>query len=129
MDEAKTGYVYVRLKRPDGYEDVHPELLLEDAKINPAFEPEVVALPQAKAGYRLVPVEPTEEMIDAGCDVDARAIAIAENRRRHPSVPDHATAGQELAIRYRAMLAALPEVRTPDAATEGEPADERGEGA
>lgn len=37
------GYVLVRLKRPEGYEDVHPELILQDAGINPAFEPELVA--------------------------------------------------------------------------------------
>lgn len=36
-------YVYVRLKRPEGYEDVHPELVLADANINPAFEPELVS--------------------------------------------------------------------------------------
>lgn len=36
------GYVLVRLKRPEGYEDVHPELVLQDASINPAFEPELV---------------------------------------------------------------------------------------
>ena len=35
-----TGYVYVRLTRPDGYENVCNELVIEDAKINPAFEPE-----------------------------------------------------------------------------------------
>ena len=36
--------VLVRLKRPEGYEDVHPELILQDANINPAFEPELVSI-------------------------------------------------------------------------------------
>jgi hypothetical protein len=40
-DAAK--YVFVRLTRPEGYEDVHPELVLEDANINPAFKAEIVA--------------------------------------------------------------------------------------
>ena len=40
-------HVYVRLKRPEGYEDVHPELVLEDAKVDPAFEPEVIGPPSA----------------------------------------------------------------------------------
>lgn len=35
--------VLIRLKRPEGYEDVHPELLLQDAHIHPDFEPEIVA--------------------------------------------------------------------------------------
>jgi hypothetical protein len=39
-DAAK--YVFVRLTRPEGYEDVHPELVLDDANINPAFEAEIV---------------------------------------------------------------------------------------
>jgi hypothetical protein len=36
-------YVYIRLKRPEGYEDVHPELVMEDA-VKPSFEPELVDL-------------------------------------------------------------------------------------
>lgn len=36
-------YVLVRLKRPEGYEDVHPELLLEDVGIHAVFEPELVS--------------------------------------------------------------------------------------
>jgi hypothetical protein len=39
--------VYVKLTRPEGYEDVHPELVLADANIKPDFEPEVVALSSA----------------------------------------------------------------------------------
>jgi Lar family restriction alleviation protein len=49
---GEPAHVLVRLKRPEGYEDVHPELVLEDAGINPAFEPEVVASP--------LPQEPRE---------------------------------------------------------------------
>lgn len=37
--------VLVLLKRPEGYEDVHPELLVADAHIHPGFEPEIVARP------------------------------------------------------------------------------------
>ena len=33
-------YVYVRLTRPEGYEDIHPDLVIADAALNPAFEPE-----------------------------------------------------------------------------------------
>jgi hypothetical protein len=40
------------LKRPEGYEDVHPQLVLEDAHINPAFEAEVVAPQPAAASER-----------------------------------------------------------------------------
>jgi hypothetical protein len=48
--EAPSGYVLVRLKRPEGYEDVHPELILEDANINPAFEPELAAATSPNEG-------------------------------------------------------------------------------
>lgn len=34
--------ILIRLKRPEGYEDVHPELILQDARIHPAFEAEIV---------------------------------------------------------------------------------------
>lgn len=37
--------VLVRLHRPEGYEDVHPELVLADAGIHPAFRPELAAAP------------------------------------------------------------------------------------
>jgi hypothetical protein len=47
-EAAAASDVLVRLKRPEGYEDVHPQLVLEDAHIHPAFEAEVVA-PQAAA--------------------------------------------------------------------------------
>ena len=39
--DQQDGTILVRLHRPDGYEDVHPELILADANINPAFEPEL----------------------------------------------------------------------------------------
>ena len=38
--------ILVRLHRPEGYEDVHPELVLEDANINPAFLPELATPPK-----------------------------------------------------------------------------------
>jgi hypothetical protein len=34
--------IYVKLTRPEDYDDVHPDLVIEDACINPAFEPENV---------------------------------------------------------------------------------------
>lgn len=62
--------VYVRLKRPDGYEDVHPQLLIEDANINPAFEPEDVTAEIAALASKQAPAEPTETMylVHAGGD-------------------------------------------------------------
>ena len=33
-------YVYVKLTRPEGYEDVCDELVIEDAHIHEAFQPE-----------------------------------------------------------------------------------------
>lgn len=48
----------------------------------------------------------TEEMIDAACEIDAREIAIAENKRKYPGTKDHSTNGQEFAIRFHAALAA-----------------------
>jgi hypothetical protein len=39
--------VLVAIKRPEGYEDVAPEILLDDAGFHPAFE------------YRLVPLDTT----------------------------------------------------------------------
>jgi hypothetical protein len=55
-------------------------------------------------GYALVPIEPTEAMLDAGCEADARAEAEAANLKRYPDLAPWASAGQELAIRYRAMI-------------------------
>lgn len=52
----------------------------------------------------LVPLQPTEAMLDAACDFDARAEAEKENKRRFPSLRPFATAGQILAIQWREML-------------------------
>lgn len=41
-------HVYVRLTRPAGYEDVHPQLIVEDAGIKVEFLPEVVEPAQAQ---------------------------------------------------------------------------------
>lgn len=63
--------------------------------------------------WKLVPVEPTREMLDAGCEIDARAVALAELEAEYkqagltyPSavVP----AGRYLSVQYRAMLDAAP---------------------
>jgi hypothetical protein len=71
--------------------------------------------PQApvQQNTRTVPLEPTADMLDAGCDVDARGIAEAENLKRFPDMAPWASAGQMLAIQYRAMLnAAAPQQDT-----------------
>lgn len=39
-DTLPPGVVLVALHRPDGYEDVHPDIVIEDAGINPAFRAE-----------------------------------------------------------------------------------------
>lgn len=39
---AHTQDVYVKLIRPEDYEDVDESLLLEDAHVHPEFQPEVV---------------------------------------------------------------------------------------
>jgi hypothetical protein len=33
-------HIYVKLTRPEGYEDVHPDLVIEDAGIKHVFKPE-----------------------------------------------------------------------------------------
>ena len=35
-------HIYVKLTRPEGYEDIHPDLVIEDAGIKHVFEPEDV---------------------------------------------------------------------------------------
>lgn len=50
--------VLVSLIRPEGYEDVHPELIVQDAKIDPAFQPKVVKQPK-KTATRLYMITPT----------------------------------------------------------------------
>ena len=69
--------------------------------------------PVAPSGFVLVPVEPTEAMLDAGCDIDARGIAEKENLRRMPDLMPWSSAGQVLAIQYRAMIAAAPAAQQP----------------
>ncbi|KRG69150.1 hypothetical protein [Pseudoxanthomonas dokdonensis] len=38
--------VLIRVYRPEGYDDVHPEILLDDLKIHPDFRPEIVIQPE-----------------------------------------------------------------------------------
>lgn len=35
-------HIYIKLKRPEGYEDVHPYLVIEDSGVKAEFEPEAV---------------------------------------------------------------------------------------
>ena len=41
-DAIAAGAVLVALKRPESYEDVHPDILIDDAAIHPTFAPEHV---------------------------------------------------------------------------------------
>lgn len=53
--------VYIKLHRPEGYEDVHPDLVLQDAHVHPAFQPEVVAAPvvdEAMVDVLRIPAQP-----------------------------------------------------------------------
>jgi hypothetical protein len=45
--DSKDGTILVRLRRPEGYEGVHPLIVMEDA-VDVAFEPELVPLPEAE---------------------------------------------------------------------------------
>ena len=66
--------------------------------------------PAVPPGWQLVPVEPTPEMLDEGCDVDARAEVI----KKYAAMPvirnpeNYCSCGEMLAVQYRAMLAAAP---------------------
>jgi predicted RNA-binding Zn-ribbon protein involved in translation (DUF1610 family) len=61
-------------------------------------------------GWQLVPVEPTEEMIDVGCEIDARAEVQRRYAALYPDVPNPGVpAGEILKLRYAAMLAAAPQ--------------------
>ena len=82
--------------------------------------------PAVPAGWKLVPVEPTPEMLDEGCDVDARAEVI----KKYAAMPvirnpeNCCSCGEVLAVQYRAMLAAAP--AAPQAEPKREPlSDER----
>jgi hypothetical protein len=55
---SKDKYVYVRLLRPEGYEDVHPDLVLADAGIGADFEPEIIDCGEVER----LRAEPTEEV-------------------------------------------------------------------
>lgn len=64
-------------------------------------------------GWKLVPIEPTEDMLDAGFGCDAAEMARQENRERFAKSGvklerDFATCGQILTHQYRAILSAAP---------------------
>ena len=92
-ETERESYVYVRLKRPEGYEDVHPELLVADANIHSAFEPEIVAShPEEAVAQRLLPAEQwveeaerlvklaTESAINAGIAAMCDEAAVSRKR-------------------------------------------------
>lgn len=69
-------------------------------------------LSEPPEGWVLVPIEPTEEMIDAACDIDAKEIVRAANMKRYADAGlpggNYATSGQIFAEEYKAALAAAP---------------------
>lgn len=73
----------------------------------PTAEPavEAVAVPQ---GWKLVPLEPTEEMIEAGKDVKRRRLLASVKAIQAGEDPDELS-GKTAGAEYRAMLAASPE--------------------
>jgi len=50
FDEGMDEYVYIRIKRPEGYEEVHPQLILEDAIDRGIWEAELVQSPLTRVG-------------------------------------------------------------------------------
>lgn len=64
--------------------------------------------PVGGEGWVMVPKEPTEEMLDAACDVDARAQVERKNLVRFPGLMPHASAGDVWRIQYQAAIAASP---------------------
>lgn len=58
--------------------------------------------------YVLVPRVPTEEMIDAACESEARAVVIARNRAKWPKLNDQCSHGEIFVVEYQAALAAAP---------------------
>ena len=68
---ADTGNtILIRLHRPEGYEDVHPELILEDAGIDKAFMPEIAS---ADTGWEEVRMLTEDELHNCcgGCASNA----------------------------------------------------------
>lgn len=63
-NEPPSNEILVAISRPEGYEDVSPELVIEDFGIHPAFRWRVVES-TAPDGMALVPIEPTQAMLDA----------------------------------------------------------------
>lgn len=82
------------------------------------------------SGWKLVPVELTDEMMDAGCEIDAYEIAMQANRKSHEELMakypgiikprEHgAAACQTLPMIWKAMLDAAPAPPTADKAGQG----------
>lgn len=87
-------------------ENPHPRGSINGLAAQVAYALSAAPVGEAREGWRLVPLEPTEAMIDAACDMDAVGQAEAENLRKYPSVMPHSTAGQVFATQYRAAIAA-----------------------
>lgn len=73
-------YVLVRLKRPEGYEDVHPELLLEDVGIHAVFEPELVQ-EDSKANVGSSDLTAESRAEDAALRMGVRQMTMALRKR------------------------------------------------
>jgi hypothetical protein len=102
LSPEENRYVYIRLTRPEGYEDVHPELVLEDAKIDPAFQPEVI---EAAVLARVAPKEPVTAMSP---ELDAATLWLAEARDTLRRLGDDANR-HLTAVLYAAMDASHQE--------------------
>lgn len=100
--EPPKDYVLVRLKRPEGYEDVHDEYVLEDAGINPAFQPEIVyASPSAPQ-----PAEPRGDVVVTK-NMAGQIVAVTrqDDEGRILSVIAESAAPQPVAVEPRPVTA------------------------
>jgi hypothetical protein len=99
-------YVYLRLERVEGYEDVASELLIEDARCHPDFNPVDVTteFERLEAGARAVAKRCAE--------VCEEAAAKLRDRKRVPQVDEHvACVLDDKAAAIRAEFG-LPDTKT-----------------
>ncbi len=78
------------------------------AQGTPPADASAVPAVRVPEGFCLVPIEPTEAMVDAACDIDARAEVIARNKELYPQAESGASAGEVFRIQWREALAAAP---------------------
>lgn len=116
--------------RSDGYAELadqaayHADVLeaIADELESTAPSPAPVAVAgqgEAPAGWKLVPIMPTEDMIEEACDVDYRKIAAAEHRAAGYTNDDWCSTGEKFRIQYQAALAAIPASPAPQPVGDG----------